>query len=65
LKLYHDEFLWSRISKNGMNYAENAWGAEAAWKILNTILTDISITTFRKKFPLSLYSGSNKARRIN
>lgn len=57
-KIYQNETLWNRISYNGLMFVENAWGAEAAWKILNTILADISIATFRKPYPLSLYLGS-------
>ena len=44
-------------------FVEKAWGAEAAWKILNTILTDISVTTVRKAYPLSLFSGSDMAQK--
>lgn len=55
--LYQDESLWDRISHNGLEFAKNAWGAEAAWGILNAILTDISITTIRGVYPLSLFSG--------
>jgi GT2 family glycosyltransferase len=58
-KLYQDETLWNRISHNGLKFAENAWGAEAAWKILNVILAGISITTTRRPLPLSLYIGLN------
>lgn len=65
VKLYLDEILWSRISQNGLSFAENAWGAEAAWKNLNTILTDISITTARNAYPLSLFSGSDMAKKKN
>lgn len=63
VKIYRDEVLWNRISHKGLAFAENAWGAEAAWKILDTILTDISITIVRKAYPLFLFSGSDMAQK--
>jgi glycosyltransferase involved in cell wall biosynthesis len=57
-KLYQDETLWNRISHKGLVFAENAWGAEAAWKILHDILIDLSLPTVRGAYPLSLFSGS-------
>jgi hypothetical protein len=54
--IYKDKALWNRLSQNGLEFAENAWGAEAAWKILHEILNDISITTTRGEHPLSLFS---------
>ncbi|MDP1665896.1 MAG: methyltransferase domain-containing protein [Methylobacter sp.] len=62
-KLYKDEALWNRISHNGLEFTENAWGAEAAWKILNEILSEMSISTTRGAYPLSLCSGSEPAQK--
>jgi GT2 family glycosyltransferase/2-polyprenyl-3-methyl-5-hydroxy-6-metoxy-1,4-benzoquinol methylase/glycosyltransferase involved in cell wall biosynthesis/uncharacterized coiled-coil protein SlyX len=62
-KLYKDEALWNRISHSGLAFTENAWGAESAWKILNGILAEISITTTRGAYPLSLCSGSEPAQK--
>ena len=62
-KIYKDEALWNRISRNGLEFADNAWGAEAACKILNEILTDISINATRGVYPLSLYSGPDMAQK--
>jgi hypothetical protein len=62
-RIYQNESLWNRISHNGLMFVEKAWGAGAAWKILNTILTDISVTTVRKAYPLSLFSGSDMAQK--
>jgi O-antigen biosynthesis protein len=61
VRLYEDEVLWNRISHNGLEFAQNTWGAEAAWKILHDILADISITTIRGNHPLSLFSEQNTA----
>ena len=58
VRLYQDEALWNQISHNGLAFADNAWGAEAAWKILHEILKDISITTARGPYPLLLFSES-------
>ena len=55
-RIYQDESLWNRISKNGLSFAENAWGSESAWKILAAILSDIGIQVKRSAYPLSLYS---------
>ena len=55
-RIYQDEALWSRISENGLVFAEQAWGADAAWGILAAILADMGITVKRAAYPLSLYS---------
>jgi glycosyltransferase involved in cell wall biosynthesis len=55
-KIYQDEALWSRISENGIVFAEQAWGADAAWRILAAILEDMSIKVELATHPLSLYS---------
>jgi GT2 family glycosyltransferase len=57
-RLYQEETLWNKISHNGLEFAKNAWGAKAAWKALSEILADISLTTTRRKYPLSLYIES-------
>jgi glycosyltransferase involved in cell wall biosynthesis len=55
VRLYQDEALWNHITHNGLEFAENAWGAEAAWKILNVILNDLGIASYRGPYPLSLF----------
>jgi glycosyltransferase involved in cell wall biosynthesis len=57
VSLYQDETLWSRISHNGLEFAENAWGAEAAWKILSDIAVDLGMSNQRSERKLSLYSN--------
>jgi glycosyltransferase involved in cell wall biosynthesis len=54
--LYQDEVLWNRISSNGMVFAENAWGGEAAWRILDGILGELGMKSERGARPLSLYT---------
>jgi glycosyltransferase involved in cell wall biosynthesis len=55
-RIYQDEALWGRISENGLVFAEQAWGAVAAWGILAAILADMGIMVKRAAYPLSLYS---------
>ncbi len=58
VRLYQDETLWNLIRESGLKFADNAWGAKAAWKILSTILADVDINTIRSTYSLSLYSES-------
>ncbi|MBT5222952.1 MAG: glycosyltransferase, partial [Gammaproteobacteria bacterium] len=55
-KLYQDESLWNRISKNGLMFADQAWGAEAAWEIFAAIVADLGLNVTRNTHPLTLYS---------
>lgn len=55
-KIYKDEALWSRISQNSLSFAEQAWGAEAAWRILAHLLADMGMQVKRGPHALSLYS---------
>lgn len=55
-KIYQSEALWNGISQSGLEFAENAWGAEVAWNILEKILADLGIQVKRGSHPLSLYS---------
>ena len=57
MKLYQNEPLWNRISQNGLTFAEHAWGAEAAWQSLHTILDELGMPTARGAYPLSLYAS--------
>jgi O-antigen biosynthesis protein len=56
VQLYQDERLWHKISKNSLVFAEKAWGAEAAWKNLADILSDLEIDVVRHARPLTLYT---------
>jgi GT2 family glycosyltransferase/glycosyltransferase involved in cell wall biosynthesis len=56
VRLYQDEALWNRISRNGLAFAEKAWGAEAAWMILNTILSELGHNSVRCQRPLTLWN---------
>ena len=56
IRLYEDESLWSSISEASIKFADSAWGAEAAWKILAMILAEMGVETKRDDRPLMLYS---------
>lgn len=56
VRLYQDESLWSSISESSIRFADSAWGGEAAWKILASILADMGIETRRGSRQLTLYS---------
>ncbi|MDH4483041.1 MAG: glycosyltransferase [Rhodoferax sp.] len=57
-KIYQNEVLWNRISDNGLKFADEAWGAEAAWGILAGILRELSFKPVRGNRKLSLYEGN-------
>ena len=63
VSLYKNESLWDRISHRGLQFAENAWGAEAAWKTLSLILAGLDIATHRRAHPLSLFSSLDVAKK--
>ena len=60
VRLYNDASLWNRISQKGLNFAKNAWGAEAAWKSLDAILKDMGLSNTRGARPLVLYTNKPK-----
>ncbi|MRR54799.1 MAG: glycosyltransferase [Deltaproteobacteria bacterium] len=55
-RLYQDRQLWEQVSRCGVDFAEQAWGAEAAWRILHEILNGLGMSTTRGDQPLRLYS---------
>ena len=59
-QLYEDESLWNNLSKAGLDFAKKAWGAEAAWVTLDSILSEIGILSVRGNRPLTLYSPRPK-----
>ncbi len=60
VSLYQDKTLWNRISQNSVTFADKAWGAESAYRILSEIIADLGINATRGTYPLSLYSELNK-----
>ncbi|MBI3901596.1 MAG: glycosyltransferase [Nitrosomonadales bacterium] len=55
-RLYGDELLWNKISKAGLAFADQAWGAEAAWRVLANILSGLEFKVQRNVHPLKLFS---------
>jgi GT2 family glycosyltransferase/ubiquinone/menaquinone biosynthesis C-methylase UbiE len=56
VNLYQDESLWNKISQNSVLFAENSWGAEAAWNNFQQILSDLGMTPRRTSRRLSLWN---------
>jgi len=63
-QLYQDEALWNKLSGNGLKFAENTWGGEAAWSTLHHILEDIGLPSVREKYPLKLYSPDSAIKSV-
>ena len=57
VKLYKDEILWNSISLNGLEFSENAWGAEAAWSTFVLMLRDLGFINKTKAYPLILWNS--------
>ena len=55
-RLYEDESVWNKLSKNGIEFADRAWGPEAAWRNLSDILSPLGFNPHRNARPLRLYS---------
>jgi GT2 family glycosyltransferase/SAM-dependent methyltransferase len=56
VRLYQEEGLWNRISRNGLEFADSTWGAEAAWIILSAILNELGFSITQSNRQLTLYS---------
>ena len=56
-RTYQDEALWNRISENGVDFAEQSWGAEAAWNKLARILCELGFLLQRGNRQLILYGA--------
>jgi GT2 family glycosyltransferase/ubiquinone/menaquinone biosynthesis C-methylase UbiE/glycosyltransferase involved in cell wall biosynthesis/uncharacterized coiled-coil protein SlyX len=55
-KIYCDELLWNSVSDAGLRFAEEHWGAQAAWETLALIVSGLNLVPLRSSHPLSLYS---------
>ena len=55
-EVYKDEALWNQLSSNGLTFAQETWGADAAWNILAEILDSIKIYVQKNKHALTLYT---------
>ena len=58
-RLYNDGELWTRLSRNGVEFARRSWGADAMWATLAGVLNDIGFSLGAKRRddrPLTLYA---------
>lgn len=55
-QLYANEPLWNHLSEAGISFAENAWGANAAWQHLSNLLDTVGLAPALPSHPLRLYS---------
>ncbi len=62
VKLYQQEVEWNRISSNGLRFADQAWGIEAAWQRLAAIMEQLDLPIDPHRHPLSAYSKFDSAR---
>jgi len=53
--IYNDEKLWLRLSRAGIALAEHAWGVEAGWNTLDSILQKLGLESVPRRYPLRLY----------
>lgn len=56
VELYENKALWSKIRKNGIDFAKKNWGAEASWNTLSTILSYLNFQIEKRQYPISLYN---------
>jgi O-antigen biosynthesis protein len=54
-RLYQDEALWNRLSKAGIEFADQTWGGEAVWKVMAGILRGIGFAPQRGERRLTMY----------
>ena len=54
-KIYHDETLWNKISRNGLNHAKEIWGVDQGYSHLSEILSEIGFKINKPNFPLKIY----------
>lgn len=54
-RLYTDEALWRKLSASGVQFAEHAWGAHAAFDALAGILASVDLSVTKSERPLSLW----------
>jgi hypothetical protein len=53
--LYRDEILWKKLSESGIKFADNAWGANAAYSIFSKIINDLGVAVGKANYPIRLY----------
>ncbi len=56
-RIYLDDILWNKISKNALDFSENAWGAKSGYRNFSSVLASIDINTSKPKYPLKMYAS--------
>jgi len=59
-RLYNDETLWCQLSRAGIAFAERAWGIDAGWNTLASIMRNAGFTIAQRRYPLKLYTEYRK-----
>ncbi|WP_051293598.1 glycosyltransferase [Pseudoduganella violaceinigra] len=54
-RLYQDEALWNKLSRAGIAFADQTWGAEAVWKVMAGILGGLGFAPQRGARRLTMY----------
>ena len=60
VRLYQDETLWNKISREGIEFADATWGAEPAWRSFAAILRELEFDIDPAHGQLSLYRPSEE-----
>lgn len=59
--LYRDPEKWQTLSDHSLEFAQHAWGADAAWQTLAAVLADIDLPVARGNRALRLYTPRPRA----
>ncbi|RLP54821.1 MAG: glycosyltransferase [Ketobacter sp.] len=58
VRLYQDSDLWKELSEGGVEFSNQAWGAESAWNTLVSILSDLELKIDESSYPIKLYKAA-------
>ena len=58
VRLYGDSTLWAHLSKQGIEFADRAWGPTAAFQTFGGIVASLGFSIPSPPFPLSMYSAN-------
>ncbi len=61
MRVYTDETVWRDLSAAGLDFADQAWGGDAASTILIHILNSLGIPGARGNYPIRLFLANTKA----
>lgn len=55
IDLYSNPDLWSKLSKEGLEFAENTWGPKASWQVMQDILNKMDFKVGEYEEGVSFY----------